>query len=144
MNFYVCRGQHLHRDSFLLEPVQTTYFTNIESSPLLSPLVFTGPNSSVYTYTEHVIHSVRETEWHLHIRRKNRLKHNVHGKKQTRTPPHSPTKVRDLYKIYWCLSKISNISNYTAHFIVLPEKATYRDYFRRWTDFLVRSITLSL
>ncbi|XP_045175663.2 chromatin-remodeling ATPase INO80-like [Mercenaria mercenaria] len=87
------KSPRFHHGSFLLEPLQTTYFTNIESSPLLSPLVFTGPSSSVYTHSDHIVHSVRETEWHLHIRRKNLFQHNLHTKKHAaRTPPHSPTK----------------------------------------------------
>lgn len=87
------RSHHLHHESFLLEPLQTTYFTSIKSSPVLSPLVFTGPNSSVYTHTNHTLHYVRETEWHLHVRRKNLMHANVVAKKHSRTPPHSPTKV---------------------------------------------------
>ena len=34
--------------------------------------------------------------------------------------------------------------NFYGHIFVSPEKVTYRDYFRRRPDFLVRSITLSL
>ncbi|KAL4238749.1 putative DNA helicase ino80 [Mactra antiquata] len=87
------RSHCLQKDSFLLEPVQTTYFTNIQSSPTLSSLVFTGPQSTIYTHTNHVIHYVRETEWHLNVRRKNLIQRNILSKRHpTRTPPHSPTK----------------------------------------------------
>ncbi|XP_052275442.1 chromatin-remodeling ATPase INO80-like [Dreissena polymorpha] len=83
---------HLHNTSFLLEPQQTTYFTNVSTSPVLSSVVFTGQKTSVYTHQDHVIRYTPETEWHRHVRQKQRDLAFIAKKLQSKSPPSSPTK----------------------------------------------------
>ena len=91
---FVCfRIVHLDNRGFLLEPVQTTYFTQVKSSPLLGPLVFTGVNVSLYTHQDHTIHYIRETEWHRQVRQKHRDLTHIAKKLAAKEPPPSPTKV---------------------------------------------------
>ena len=91
--FIACfRCEFLHKESFLLEPVQTTYYTNINSSPVLKDLVFTGYNSKISSHVNHVLHYMPETIAHRQTRLK-QLQLSHIRKNFTKSPPHSPTKV---------------------------------------------------
>ncbi|XP_052767691.1 chromatin-remodeling ATPase INO80-like [Mya arenaria] len=83
---------HLDNKAFLLEPIQTTYFTNVQSSPVLSPLVFTNFNATVYTHQDHTVRYIHETEWHRQVRQRHRDLAYITKKMKTKSPPSSPSK----------------------------------------------------
>ncbi|WAR20525.1 INO80-like protein, partial [Mya arenaria] len=98
LNAHMLRGLlvrtpvHLDNKAFLLEPIQTTYFTNVQSSPVLSPLVFTNFNATVYTHQDHTVRYIHETEWHRQVRQRHRDLAYITKKMKTKSPPSSPSK----------------------------------------------------
>lgn len=51
-------------DLFILSPLRTLSFTNIQASPNLEKLVFTSYTSRVYSHLRHVIHGIPQTDAH--------------------------------------------------------------------------------
>lgn len=85
------RCKYLNNQSFLLEPLQTTYYTNVSSSPVLKDLVFTGYNSKISSHLSHTLHYIPETMPHRQVRlRQLQLSHI--RKSFPKSPSHSPTK----------------------------------------------------
>ncbi|KAH9509093.1 putative DNA helicase ino80 [Bulinus truncatus] len=77
------------RNCLLLEPLRTTYYCNVEQSPVLQDMVFTSNTSRFYTHQKVILHYTPETFAHRQIRL-GRVRH-LSGKKGT-SPGSSPTK----------------------------------------------------
>ncbi|XP_074643398.1 chromatin-remodeling ATPase INO80-like [Tubulanus polymorphus] len=90
--------QTLDRNSLLLTPLRTTYFTNTQNSCVLTDLVFTSNTSTIYTHIDHTYYCMRETTSHRKIRLKQVLQattpQNITSpsKSPTKSKHHSPTK----------------------------------------------------
>ena len=83
---FLCR--QIGNQGFLLEPISTIHYTNIESSANLNSLVFTSYNSAFYGFTTQTIHYTPETIAHRKIRY--RRKSGMSGPMKSPTPPTPP------------------------------------------------------
>ncbi|KAK3093780.1 hypothetical protein FSP39_020132, partial [Pinctada imbricata] len=82
---------HLHNKAFILEPLKSTYFPSIQNSTTLTNMVFASPTSTIYTFKDHSVHYMAETQSHRLQRARHHLM--IHpGKRKAHTPPTSPTK----------------------------------------------------
>ncbi|XP_050689571.1 chromatin-remodeling ATPase INO80-like, partial [Eriocheir sinensis] len=79
------------KDLFLIRPGSTSFLCAplVSSSPALQELVFTSHTSSVYTFTEHVIHHIPETMNHRIMRSKKAQKPLVEVLSDTPTDPNA-------------------------------------------------------
>ena len=68
MSLFIVLSSVLTRRCLLLEPLQTTSFPSVKTSCTLQALVFTSPQSSVYSHMDYVLHSMPETTSHRKIR----------------------------------------------------------------------------
>ncbi|CAE1322968.1 INO80 [Acanthosepion pharaonis] len=77
-------------DLFILSPLRTLSFANLQASPNLEKLVFTSYTSRVYSHLRHVIHGIPQTDAHRLIPSRGQRLNII--KKSPKSPTVSPVK----------------------------------------------------